>query len=114
MNGMSSVAVTARLVRAASATVVLALILGVMAISSFSARYGSGAASGVAAAGSDRTLTAAVAEQESAGLVCSTHPAATSVVLFQPARTSRVSVLRFDTAVKAVSARQGTIRRYCA
>ncbi len=114
MTGTSCVAAAARLVRGVTATAVVAMVIGVVAISSFAARYGDDPQTTVAAASSDPVLVAAVRVQESAGLRCSVRPGLADIVLFQRTGASSVTALKFDAAIRAVAAHEGVVRGYCA
>lgn len=112
MTIMSPVVVAARMVRIAAAVCAVGLLLGYVAVSSFASRYGSTPMT-LDSKSSETALSAAVSTQESAGLTCSEKPALTDVVLFQRDGEDKVTVLTFDEAIKASSAREGWIRRYC-
>lgn len=107
------VVAAARAVRIATIVAVVFLLVAFIAISSFADRYGSRTPLVLGAQGGDTALAVAVSAQESVGLTCSAEPVMTDVVLFQREDTSAVAVLTLDRAVKASSARQGSIRRYC-
>lgn len=113
MISTSQVVVTARVVRIAAMTVAIGLLVGFIAISSFSSRYGGAGSPVLEVRASDTALAAAVLEQESAGLVCSDRPVPSQIVLFQPRGSATVQILTFDQAIKASSTRKGTIRSYC-
>jgi hypothetical protein len=110
---MSYLVASARLVRLAAAVAVVGLVVGFVAVSSFAGRYGSSTPMIMDATSSDTALTAAVRQQEAAGLACSAKPALTDVVLFQREGAEEVTILTFDQAIEASSARAGWIRRYC-
>jgi hypothetical protein len=114
MIGTSYVVATARLVRIASVTFAIALMVGFVALQSFSSRYGEPHQSLVLqTADANPALTAAISSQESAGRVCREKPALTDTILFQRLGESKVRVLSFDEAIAASSRREGWIRSYC-
>lgn len=113
MISMSPVVVAARMVRIAAAVCAVGLVVGYLAVSSFASRYGSTTQMILDSKSSETALTSAIATQESAGLRCTEKPALTDVVLFQRDGEDKVTVLTFDQAIKASSAREGWIRRYC-
>jgi predicted lipoprotein with Yx(FWY)xxD motif len=103
----------ARMVRLAAAVCTAGLLVGYLAISSFTSRYGASTQMILDSKSSETALSTAVAAQESAGLTCREKPALTDVVLFQRDGEDKVTVLTFDEAMKASSAREGWIRKYC-
>ena len=113
MISMSPVVVAARMVRIAAAVCAVGLLLGYFAVASFASRYGSTTPMILDSKSSETALSAAISTQESAGLTCSQKPALTDVVLFQRDGEDKITVLTFDQAIKASSAREGWIRRYC-
>ena len=114
MISMSPVIVAARMVRIAAAVCAVGLLVGYFAVSSFSSRYGSTTPMILDSKSNETALSTAIAAQESAGLRCSEKPTLTDVVLFQRNGEDEVTVLTFEQAIKASSAREGWIRRYCA
>jgi len=110
-----SYAVTgARAVRVGALVVAVALLVALIALQTFASRYGGSTDAATFQPGaSDVRLSAAIAEQESAGRRCSGRPALTDVVLFQRSATGTVSVLSFDRAIAASMAGTGWIRRFC-
>ena len=102
----------ARVIRLAVAGLVVAAAVLVVALHAFDQRYGE-------AAGSDRAeehetvLAAAIVGQQTAGRECTARPRLTDVVLFEQVHGEQVVELSFGDAVRAVSAREGVIRRYC-
>ena len=114
MSRLSCVATAARMLRIASLTFAVAVVVGFVALQSFSSQYGGPhEALVMQTADANPALTAAIAAQESAGRVCREKPALTDTILFQRLGESKVRVLTFDEAIAASSARQGWIRRYC-
>jgi hypothetical protein len=113
MISMSPVIVAARMVRVAATVCAVGLVVGYLAISSFASRYGSSTPMILDSKSSETALSIAIAAQESAGLRCTEKPSLTDVVLFQRDGVEKVAVLTFDQAIKASSAREGWIRRYC-
>ncbi|KAA1397893.1 hypothetical protein [Aeromicrobium ginsengisoli] len=113
MISTSLVFVAARAVRRVALLCAVALVLGYVAISSFSSRYGTSSSIVLDSKSAETALSSAVSAQESAGLSCSDKPTLTNVVLFQREGRREVSVLTFDQAIKATSAHEGWIRRYC-
>ena len=113
MIGTSYVFMAARMVRLTAAVCTVGLLVGWLAISSFSSRYGASTQMILDSKSNETALSSAVAAQESAGLACSAKPALTDVVLFQRDGEAKVTVLTFDQAIKASSAREGWIRKYC-
>ena len=111
MISTSLVFVAARAVRRVALLCAVGLLLGYVAISSFSSRYGTASSIVLDSKSAETALSTAVSAQESAGLSCSDKPTLTDVVLFQ--RDGEVSVLPFAQAIKATSAHEGWIRRYC-
>ena len=114
MNGTSFVVVAARTVRIAALVCVAGLLVGYLAVASFASRYGASTPMVLDSKSDQTALSTAVAKQESAGLTCSEKPTLTDVVLFQRDGEARVTILTFDQALQASSAREGWIRRYCA
>lgn len=114
MISMSPVVVAARMVRIAAAVCAVGLLVGYLAVSSFSSRYGATTPMILDSKSSETALSTAIAAQESAGLSCSETPSLTDVVLFQRDGVDEVTILTFEQAIKASSAREGWIRRYCA
>ncbi|MEV7397024.1 hypothetical protein [Aeromicrobium sp. NPDC092404] len=112
MTSTSYVFLAARMVRLAVLVGVAGLLVGYVAVSSFSSRYGA-TPMVLDSKSSETALSAAIATQESAGLACSKKPALTDVVLFQRDGKDTIDVLTFDEAIKASSAREGWIRTYC-
>ena len=112
MISTSLVFVAARTVRRAAIVCAVGLLVGYVALSSFSSRYGTSTSLTLDSKSAQTALSVAVSAQESAGLTCSPKPTLTDVVLFQRGR-DEVSVLTFDEAIKASSASEGSIRRYC-
>lgn len=113
MISTSHVVVAARMVRIAAAVCAVGLLVGYFAVAAFAGRYGTSTPMVLDSKSSDTALTAAIATQESAGLTCSEKPTLTNVILFQREGEAKVRVLTFDEAIKASSAREGWIRRYC-
>jgi hypothetical protein len=113
MISTSHVIVVARMVRLAAAVSTAGLIVGFIAVSSFASRYGTSTPMTVGTTSTESALSVAVLEQENAGLACTEKPALTNVVLFQREGDTEVGVLTFDEAIRASSAREGWIRRYC-
>jgi hypothetical protein len=113
MISTSYVFFAARMVRLAAAVCIVGLLIGYLAISSFASRYGGSTQMILDSKSSETALSSAVAAQESAGLACTEKPVLTDVVLFQRDGEDEVSVLTFDQAIKASSAREGWIRKYC-
>jgi len=113
MISTSYVFFAARMVRLAAAVCTVGLLVGYLAISSFASRYGASTQMILDSKSNETALSTAVAAQESAGLACSNKPALTDVVLFQRDGEDEVAVLTFDQAMKASSAHEGWIRRYC-
>lgn len=114
MIGTSYVVATARVVRIASLTFAVALMIGFVALQSFASQYGMPHESLVMQpAGANPALTAAISSQESAGRVCRETPTLTDTILFQRLGESKVRVLSFDEAIAASAAREGWIRSYC-
>ena len=103
----------ARMVRLAAAVCTVGLLIGYLAISSFASRYGGSTQMILDSKSNETALSSAIAAQESAGLACSDKPALTDVVLFQRDGEDKVVVLTFDQAIKASSASEGWIRKYC-
>ena len=103
----------ARMVRLAAAVCTVELLVGYLAISSFASHYGGSTQMIFDSKSSETALSSAVAAQESVGLACSDKPALTDVVLFQRDGEHKIAVLTFDQAIKASSAREGWIRKYC-
>ncbi len=114
MDGTSLVIVAARTVRVAAMIGVAGLLVGYIAVASFASRYGASTPMALDSKSDQTALSTAVAKQESAGLTCSEKPTLTDVVLFQRDGEARVTILTFDQALEASSAREGWIRRYCA
>ena len=114
MIGISPVIVAARMVRIAAAVCAVGLLIGYFAVASFASRYGSTTPMILDSKSSETALSTAIAAQESAGLRCSEKPTLTDVVLFQAEGADEVTILTFEQAIKASSAREGWIRRYCA
>ena len=113
MISMSHVVAGARLVRLSVAALAISLVVGFVAVSSFASQYGSRATVALDATSSDTVLDAAIENQRRGGLTCSEKPTLTDVVLFQRSGVAAVTVLTFDQAIEASSAREGWIRRYC-
>ncbi|MGA8987935.1 hypothetical protein [Aeromicrobium sp.] len=113
MISRSHVVAGARVVRLSAAALLVSMVVGFVAVSSFASQYGSRTAVVLDAAGNDTALTAAVLQQRRAGLACTEKPALTDIVLFQRDGVAAVTVLTFDQAIEASSAREGWIRRYC-
>ncbi|MCW2768937.1 MAG: hypothetical protein JWR27_370 [Aeromicrobium sp.] len=108
------VSASARFVRSTCLALATALLVGFVSVQAFMAQYGTPASVVVLdASGTDRVLGAAIASQERAGLRCSEKPTLTDVVLFQPARGEKVSVVSFADAIARSAAHEGWIRRYC-
>lgn len=113
MNSTLLVIAAARMVRIAAAVCAVGLLVGYVAVSSFSSRYGGSTPMNLDSKSSETALSTAISAQETAGLTCSEKPALTDVVLFQRDGQDRIAVLTFDQAIKASSAQEGWIRRYC-
>ena len=113
MIGTSHVIVAARMVRLAAAVCAVGLLVGYIAVASFASRYGTSTPMILDSKSSETALSTAIAAQESEGLSCSEKPTLTDVILFQRDGAAKVTVLTFDQAIKASSAREGWIRRYC-
>lgn len=113
MISTTPVIVAARMVRVAATVCAVGLLVGYIAISSFSSRYSASTPMILDSKSSETALSTAIAAQETAGLTCSEKPALTDVVLFQRDGENRIAVLTFDQAIKASSAQEGWIRRYC-
>ncbi|WP_332666997.1 hypothetical protein [Aeromicrobium sp.] len=113
MISMSPVIVAARMVRIAAIVCAAGLLVGYIAVSSFSSRYGASTPMILDSTSNETALSAAILKQESAGLTCTEKPALTDVVLFQREGKDEVDVLTFDEALEASGAREGWIRRYC-
>ncbi|AXT85553.1 hypothetical protein C6I20_10360 [Aeromicrobium sp. A1-2] len=113
MISRSHVVAGARVVRLSTTAFAVSTIVGFIAVSTFSSQYGSRATVVLDATSSDTALAAAVLHQQRSGLHCSEKPTLTDVVLFQRDGAAAVTVLTFDQAIKASSASEGWIRRYC-
>jgi len=113
MNSTLLVIAAARMVRIAAAVCAVGLLVGYVAVASFSSRYGGSTPMILDSKSSETALSTAISAQETAGLTCSEKPTLTDVVLFQRDGQERIAVLTFDQAIKASSAQEGWIRRYC-
>lgn len=115
MIGTSHVVVAARLVRIVAGALTVVVLVGFVAISSFSAQYGSTTRATVGDVDlDDKALAALISEQESAGLTCRERPTLTDTVLFQRRLdTPAIDVLTFEQAVAAATTRNGRVRGYC-
>lgn len=113
MMSMSLVIAAARTVRVIAVACAVGLVVGYIAISSFSNRYGASTPMVLDSKSNETALSTAIAAQKSAGLTCSEKPTLTDVILFQRDGESAISVMTFDEAIKASSAQEGWIRRYC-
>lgn len=113
MIGTSLMIAGARMVRIAAAVSAVGLLVGYFAISAFAGNYGASTPLVLDNKSSETALSTAISAQESAGLTCSEKPTLTDVILFQRDGEDEVTVLTFDQAIKASSAREGWIRRYC-
>jgi hypothetical protein len=113
MTSTSYVFLVARMVRVAAAVCTVGLLVGYLAVASFSSRYGTSTPMILDSKSSETALSSAVAVQESAGLTCSEKPELTDVVLFQRDGEDAITILTFDQAIRASSAQEGWIRRYC-
>lgn len=110
----SHLTAAARFVRITTATFVMVMLVGFVAVQSFANNYGRpGAVRPVDAGISHSALAAAISAQESSGMTCSEKPSLTDIVLFQRLEKTDVMVLRFDQAIAASTAHEGWIRRYC-
>lgn len=109
----TSFVVAARMVRIAATVCAVGLLIGYIAVASFASRYGTSTPMVLDSKSSETALSNAVSMQESAGLSCSEKPTLTDVILFQREGEDEVAVLTFDQAIKASSAQEGWIRRYC-
>lgn len=114
MIGTSHVVGAARLVRITAMTFALAILVGFVALQSFSSQYHvPQEALVMQTEGPSRQLVGAISLQEYAGRHCAEKPTLTDTILFERTDSSAVQVLTFDEAIAASSARQGWIRRYC-
>lgn len=108
----AGVLVAAHRVRSATASVVVALVIGWIALQAFELRPGLRASMEEPPAPSAE-VDRVVGQQEADGLTCRVAPALTDTVVVSLAGDAGVRVLSFDRAIEALRDGSGSIQRYC-
>lgn len=103
-----------RLVRTVTLVLTFTVLVAVLALQAFQARYGQPTVQVVTQADTqDVPLSVALEQQAALGRTCSDVPSMTDTVLYQATGSDVIAIVTFDRALAESAAGTGWIRGYC-